>query len=181
MREFIIMKIEVGMASPDMPSSMHKCTHHSSCSQKAFHVKWAHDETKCSSPSNGNSSPSISFLKLHHLFILRQSKKVLLAASSEETYFGLGKNNRMGRHGISMELTMFCQPVCNRSNVLYSMYVGTWNVPKNREEATSLRSLMGNVITKLPTSSIQCDQFWVPLQYSNNRLIYDLGDPCTAG
>ena len=96
--ELLIMKIKMGMSSPDVPSSIHKCTHHRSCAQKAFHVKGTHDETECSSPGNGNSSPSISFLKLHHLFIFRQSKKVFLAASREETNFGLGKQNRMGRH-----------------------------------------------------------------------------------
>ena len=112
---------------------------------------------------------------------------MLLAASREETYFGFGKKNRMGRHactcgdpsgnnrvmgrrypitgteqvghiiavvqnsqvglGISMELTTFCQPVYDRSNVLYSIYVGTWNVPKDREKAASLRSLLGNILT----------------------------------
>ena len=163
------MKIKVGMACPDMPRTIHKGTHHRSCSQEAFHVQGTHDEAECSSPGDGNSSPSISFLKLYHLFVFRQSKKVLLAASREETNFGLGKQHRMGRHactggdpsgnnrvmrrgnpiagteqvghiiavvqnsqvglGISMELTTFRQPVYNRSNVFYSMYVSTWNIP----------------------------------------------------
>ena len=60
------------------------------------------------------------------------------------------QNSQVGL-GISMELTTFCQPVYDRSNVLDSMYVGTWDVPKNREEATSLRSLRRNILTKLPT------------------------------
>ena len=49
-------------------------------------------------PGDGNSSPSISFLELYHLFVFRQSKKGLLAAPREETNFGLGKQHRMGRH-----------------------------------------------------------------------------------
>ena len=53
-------------------------------------------------------------------------------------------------------------PVYNSTNVLDSMCAGTWNIPKNREEAPSLRSLMGNVLTKLPTCSIECDQLRIP-------------------
>ena len=196
------MKIEVGMASPDMPSSIHERTHHRSCSKEAFHVKWTHDEAKCSSPGNGNSRPSIRFLKLHHLFISGRARKYFLRPPVQETNSGLGKDNRMSCHagtsgdpsgdngvlgrrypiagteqighiiaivqngqvglGISTELTTFCQPVYNRSNVLYSMRVGAWNIPKDREEATSLRSLMGNELAKIPTCSIECDQLGVP-------------------
>ena len=47
------------------------------------------------------------------------------------------------RLGISTEITAFSQPVYNRSNVLDSMRVGSWDIQKNKEEATSLRSLMG--------------------------------------
>ena len=151
------------------------------------------------SPGDGNSSPSISFLKLHHLFTLRQSKKVLLAASRKETHFGLGKQHSMGANactggdlsgnnrvrrigypiagteqvghiiavaqngqvglGISMELTTLCQPVYNRSNVFYSMYVSTWNIPKYREETTALWALLG---TYLPNLQL------VPLNVTNS-------------
>jgi len=64
--------------------------------------------------------------------------------------------------GISMENTAFSQPVYG-SNVLDSMRrVRTWNIPKNREEATSLRSLMGDKFTEVPARSIECDQLRVP-------------------
>jgi len=43
------------------------------------------------------------------------------------------------RLGISMEITAVSQPVYHRSNVLDSMRVSRWNIPENREEATSLR------------------------------------------
>ena len=65
------------------------------------------------------------------------------------------------RLGISMELTAFSQPFYNRTNVLDSMRVSTWDIPKNREEATSLRSLMGDELTEFPTCSIECDQLRV--------------------
>ena len=171
------------------------------------------------SPGNGDSRPSIRFLKLHHLFILRHSKKIHFAASRQEANSGLGKDNRMSCHagtsgepsgdngvlgrrdpiagteqighiiaivqngqvrlGISTEITAFSQPVYNRSNVLDSMRVGAWNIPKNREEATSLRSFMEDELAKIPTCSIECDQLGVP--YPNHCLICDLGDPCAAG
>ena len=88
------------------------------------------------------------------------------------------QNSQVGL-GISMELTPFRQLVYDRSNVFYSMYVSTWNIPKYREETTALRALLGNILAKPPTSSIECDQFRVP--HSNDRLICNLGDPCTAG
>ena len=87
--------------------------------------------------------------------------------------------NGQVRLGISTEITAFSQPVYNRSNVLDSMRVGAWNIPKNSEEATSLRSLMGDELAKIPTCSIECDQLGVP--YPNHCLICDLGDPCAAG
>ena len=46
------------------------------------------------------------------------------------------------RLGISMKSTAFCQPFYS-SNVLNCMRVSTWDIPKDREEATSLRSLLG--------------------------------------
>ena len=58
------------------------------------------------------------------------------------------------RLGISMESTAISQPVYNRSNVLDSMRVSTWNIPKNREEATLSRSLIGDEVTEIPTCSI---------------------------
>ena len=45
------------------------------------------------------------------------------------------------RLGISMENTAVSQPFYNRSNVLDSMRVSTWYIPKDREESTPLRSL----------------------------------------
>ena len=45
------------------------------------------------------------------------------------------------RLGISTEITAFSQPVYNRSNVLDSMRVSSWNIPKNREEATSFAEI----------------------------------------
>ena len=41
------------------------------------------------------------------------------------------------RLGISTEITALSQPVNNSSNVLDSMSVCSWNIPNNREEATS--------------------------------------------
>jgi len=41
------------------------------------------------------------------------------------------------RLGISTEITAFSQPVNHRPNVLNSMSMGSWDIPKNREEATS--------------------------------------------
>ena len=75
------------------------------------------------------------------------------------------------RLGISMEVTAFCQPLYNRSNVLHRMRVSTWDILKDRE-ATSLRSLMGNELAKIPTCSIECDQLRVT--HANNSLIGDL-------
>ena len=46
------------------------------------------------------------------------------------------QNSQVGL-GISMELTTFRKLVCNRFNVFYSMYVGTWNIPKNRWEGSA--------------------------------------------
>ena len=63
------------------------------------------------------------------------------------------------RLGISTELTPFSQPINNRSNVLNSMRVCSWNVPKNGEEATSLRPLWG---TNLPKFQL------VPLNVTNS-------------
>ena len=81
--------------------------------------------------------------------------------------------------GISMENTAFSQPVYNRSNVLDGLRVSTWNIQKNREEATSLRSLMGDEFTEVPARSIECDQLRVPR--TNHCLICDLRNPCAAG
>ena len=44
--EFAIMKIKVGLALPDMPSTIHEGAHNCSCSQEAFHVQGTHDETE---------------------------------------------------------------------------------------------------------------------------------------
>ena len=175
----MIMKIKEGTSSPYMPSSIHERTYHRSSTKEVFHAKWAHDKAKCSSSGNSNSRTSIHLLKLHHLFILRQSEKILFAASCQKTNSGLGKNNCMSCHntggnssedkvlgrrdpitgteqighiiaivqncqaglGISTELTSFCQPVYHRSNVLDGMRVDSRDIPKNREETTSLQSL----------------------------------------
>ena len=81
--------------------------------------------------------------------------------------------------GISTELTAFRQPVYNRSNVLDGMHVGPRDIRKNREETTSLRSLMGNEFAKIPICSVECDQLGVP--HTNHCLICNLGNPCAAG
>ena len=52
------------------------------------------------------------------------------------------------RLGISMEITAFCQPFHNSSNALNCMRVSTWDIPKDREEAPSPRSFMGDKLTK---------------------------------
>ena len=69
--EFAIMKIKVGLALPDMPSTIHEGAHNCSCSQEAFHVQGTHDETEWPRSGNGNSRSSVCFLQLYHLFILR--------------------------------------------------------------------------------------------------------------
>ena len=83
------------------------------------------------------------------------------------------------RLGISTEITAFSQPVYNRSNVLDSTRVSSWNILKNREEATSLRSLMENEFAEIPICSIVCDQLGIT--HTNHCLICDLGNPCAAG
>ena len=76
------------------------------------------------------------------------------------------------RLGVSMESTAFCQPFYNSFNVLNYMRVSTWDILKDREEATSLRSLLGDELTKILTCSIECDQLRVP--HTNHCLIDDL-------
>ena len=49
------MQIEVGTSSPNMTSTIHKCTHHCSSTKKAFHVRRAHEKAKC--PRSG-ATPS---------------------------------------------------------------------------------------------------------------------------
>ena len=66
------------------------------------------------------------------------------------------------RLGISME-----NPFYNRSNVFDSMRVSTWNIPKNREDATSLRSLMGDELTEIP---IECSKVQVSRPMYNDQL-----------
>ena len=44
--EVAIMKIKVGLALPDMPSTIHEGAHNCGCSQETFHVQGTHDETE---------------------------------------------------------------------------------------------------------------------------------------
>ena len=63
--EFAIMKIKVGLALPDMPSTIHEGAHNCSCSQEAFHVQArVHDETEWPRSGNGNSRSGVCFLQL---------------------------------------------------------------------------------------------------------------------
>ena len=59
------------------------------------------------------------------------------------------------RLGISMKITAFSQPFHNSSSVLNCMRVSTWDILKDKEEATSFRSLMGGELTEIPTCSIE--------------------------
>ena len=64
--EVAIMKIKVGLALPDMPSTTHEVAHN-----ETFHVQGTHDETEWPRSGNSNSRSRVCFLQLHHLFILR--------------------------------------------------------------------------------------------------------------
>ena len=67
----------------------------------------------------------------------------------------------------------FCKPFNNSSNVLNCMRVSTWNIPENREEATSQWFFMDDELTKVPTCPIERDQLRVPR--TNHCLISDVG------
>ena len=84
----------------------------------------------------------------------------------------IAQNSQVGL-GISMERAAFCKPFNNSSNVLNCMRVSTWNIPENREEATSQWFFMDDELTKVPTCPIERDQLRVPR--TNHCLISDVG------
>ena len=73
-RKLMIMKIEVGMASPNMPSSIHERTHHRSCSKETLHVKWTHDEAKCSSPRGSDGHQNVLW-SISYSHVVREQVK----------------------------------------------------------------------------------------------------------
>ena len=61
--------------------------------------------------------------------------------------------DRQARLGISTEITAFGQPVYNRSNVLDSMRLSSWDIPEKGRKPTSLGCLMGDKFTEIPICS----------------------------
>ena len=64
------------------------------------------------------------------------------------------------------------------TNVFNSMYVSTWDIPKDRKKSTWQRAFLLDVLAKLPLCAIVGNKFRV--SHANYRLICNLRDPCTA-
>ena len=55
---------------------------------------------------------------------------------------------------VRLEIRTFQEPVNHGPNVFNSMYVSTWDIPKDRKKSTWQRAFLLNVLAKLPLCAI---------------------------